>query len=303
MIDGRAREFALLGLLALIWGSTYFFIGVAIKEIPPLTLIAVRIAIAAAFLLVVLRLQGARLPRDRRTWGRLFIQSTLNASVAWCLLAWGQSHIDSGVAAVLNSTSPLFVFFLTLAITRHEALTAIRLLGALLGIAGVALIVGVETLSGLGVSVAGQLAALTSAAFYAGAAIHGHRLSHLKPTVTAAGTMVCALITVAPVALIVDRPWTLAPSGAAMVAAGALGLVCTGVALMIYFRLIATLGSLGVASQAYLRAGFGVMLGVAFLGERLTLTVALGLAAALLGVALINWRPARLARGAPAGDA
>ncbi|MEX2519025.1 MAG: EamA family transporter [Paracoccaceae bacterium] len=290
MAEGRAREFALLGLLALLWGSSYLFIGVAVAEIPPLSLISVRIGVAALFLLLMLRLQNVRLPRDSRTWRRLGVQSLLNASLAWTLLAWGQQHIDSGVAAVLNSTSPLFVFLLTLAITRHEAMTPIRLIGALLGVAGVALIVGVEALSGLGENVAGQLAALASAALYAGAAIHGHRLAHLAPTAAAAGTMLCAFVVVAPAALIIDRPWALTPSPGALGAAGALGLLCTGCALMIYFRLIRTLGSLGVASQAYLRAGLGVMLGVVFLGEQPTPTVLLGLGAALAGVALINWR-------------
>lgn len=290
MAEPRTREFVLLGLLALLWGSSYLFISVAVAEIPPLTLISIRIGVAAVFLLLMLRLQGARLPRDGRTWRLLAIQSTLNASVAWTLLAWGQQHIDSGVAAVLNSTSPLFVFVLTVAVTRHEAMTPIKLIGALLGFAGVALIVGGEALSGLGENVAGQLAALASAALYAGAAVHGRRLAHLAPTVTAAGAMLCAFIVVAPAALIVDQPWTLAPSGGALAAAGVLGLFCTGVTLMIYFRLIRTLGSLGVASQAYLRAGLGVLLGVIFLGEQPTPTILMGLAAALIGVALINWR-------------
>ena len=108
----RATEFALLGALALLWGSSYLFIKVAVTEIPPLTLIAVRAGVAAVVLLAVLIARAEALPRDAGTWGRLFIQSLLNATLAWVLLAWGQQQVDAGLASVLNSTSPLFVFFI-----------------------------------------------------------------------------------------------------------------------------------------------------------------------------------------------
>ena len=108
-------------------------------------------------------------------------------------------------------------------------------------------------------------------------------------TATAAGTMIAAAIVLIPLAVIIDQPWTLSPSPRAIAATLALSIMCTGVALLLYFRLMQTLGSLGVASQAYLRAGVGVMLGIVVLGETLSLTVALGLGAAIGGVALINW--------------
>lgn len=288
----RAMEFALLGLLALLWGSSYPFIKVAVAEIPPITLIAARVAIAAALLLAVMRWRGERLPRDRSTWGRLYIQAILNSIAAWTLLAWGQQYVDAGLASVLNSTAPIFVFFITLFFTGHEATSPTRLIGACVGVAGVALIVGVEALDGLGRQVAGQIAALLGALLYAGAAIYARRLNHISSTATATGAMIWATVTLIPAALILDRSWTLSPSAEALAAAAVLGVFCTGFALMIYFRLLRTIGSLGTASQAYLRAGVGVMLGVVFLGETITPVVGLGLFAALTGVALINWRRA-----------
>ncbi len=288
----RAPEFALLALLALLWGSSYLFIKVAVAEIPPLTLIAARATIAALILTAVMWGRGQTFPRDRATLGGLFIQSLLNATLAWVLLAWGAQFLDSSLASVLNSTSPIFVFFLTLIFSRHEAATPIRLAGAVIGIAGVTLIVGVEALDGLGVQVAGQLAALGGAFIYGCAAIYGRRFSHLSPTVTAAATMIWAMVVLIPAALIVDRPWALQPSPQAIAATLALGVFSTGIALVIYFRLIRTLGSMGAASQAYLRAGVGVLLGVVLLGEHIPPTVALGLAASILGVMLINWRRA-----------
>lgn len=281
-------ELSLLALLALLWGSSYLFTKVAVAEIPPLTLVAARVTLAALFLLLVMALRGQSLPRDALTWRRLLVQSLLNCSIAWSLLAWGQQHIEASLASVLNSTSPLFVFFITLLVTRHEPAGALRLAGACLGLLGVLLIVGVDALAGLGQQVAGQAAALFSAVLYGCAAIYGRRFGHLPPTVTAAGTTLCAALCVLPAALLLERPWTLSPGLESLASAAILGVVCTGTALLLYFRLVRTLGSLGVASQAYLRAGVGVLLGVVVLGEEITAVVALGVLAAVAGVAAIN---------------
>jgi drug/metabolite transporter (DMT)-like permease len=197
--------------------------------------------------------------------------------------------VASGLASVLNSTSPIFVFLITALVTRHEATGALKLAGACLGIGGVCLIVGVDVLTGLGRQVGAQLAILLGALLYGGAAIYGKRFSHLPPTVTATGTMVWASVCLVPASLVLEAPWTLRPSLPSLAAAAVLAVACTGAALLIYFRLVRTLGSMGVASQAYLRAGVGVMLGVAVLGETITPVVGLGLAAAIAGVAAINW--------------
>ncbi len=241
------------------------------------------------FLTVVMILRGDTLPRDARTWRMLFVQSVFNSIGAWTVLAWGQQFVDAGLASVLNSTSPIFVFLFTALVTRHEGVGGRKLLGALLGTFGVLLIVGLNVLRGLGAQVLGQLACLAGAGLYAGAAIYGKRFAHIPAVATAAGTMIWATIVLVPAALVLEQPWSLAPSGRSLVATAILSILCTGVALLIYFRLVRTLGSMGVASQSYLRAGIGVVLGILFLSESLTLSVACGLFAAVLGVALINW--------------
>jgi drug/metabolite transporter (DMT)-like permease len=208
------------------------------------------------------------------------------------VLAWGQQFVDAALASVLNSTSPIFVFLFTAFVTRHEALGGRKLVGALVGLFGVMLIVGFDALSGLGAQLLGQFACLFAAALYACAAIYGKRFDHLPAVATAAGTMICASATLLPLAFVVEKPWAINPSPAAIGATIILSVFCTGVALLIYFRLVRTIGSLGVASQAYLRAGIGVMLGIIFLGETISLPAAAGTAAAIIGVALINW-PAR----------
>lgn len=285
-------EGPLLGLLALLWGSSYLFLKIAVTEIPPFTLIAMRVSIAAVFLLVVVFLRGDRMPRDARTWWMLLVLSMLNSIAAWTILAWGQQYVDSSLASVLNSTAPVFVFFITLFVTKHEVVSPLKLGGALLGLVGVVLIVGTQALNGIGTQLLGALAALTGAFLYACAAIYGKKFAHLSPAVTSAATMIWATIWLVPLSLAFDQPWLLHPSSNALIAALILAIFCTGGALLIYFRLVNTLGSLGVTSQAYLRAGIGVLLGVVFLGEQITVIIGLGLVAALLGVVAINL-PAR----------
>lgn len=289
-------ELALLGLLALLWGSSYLFIKVAVAEIPPLTLIAVRVAGAACFLLVVMKLRLQKLPTRSDTWRKLLVQAFLNGIGAWTVLAWGQQYVDAGLAGVLNSTSPIFVFLITALVTRHESIAIRKLSGAIIGIMGVVLIMGVEALADIGQQIPGQLACLFGAFLYACAAIYGKRFSSLSAVTTAAGTMIWSTIVLVPIALIVDRPWTLSPSTEAILAAIALSTLCSGMALLLYFRLLKTLGSMGVASQAYLRAGVSVFLGIFFLGETLNVAVAIGSAMAIVGVIFINWPLRRHAR-------
>lgn len=281
-------EYVLLGALALLWGSSYLFTRIAVAEIPPLTLVALRVVFACALLLTVVAWRAERIPRDLRTWRRLLVQAMLNSILAWPVLAWGQQHVPSGLASVLNSTSPIFVILFGVIWIRDARIGKLEMLGAAVGMAGVVLVIGPGVLASLGMQIAGQAAALAGAALYAAAALYGRRLAHLPSTVTAAGTMLCASVCLVPLSLAFDQPWRLAPSASALLAAVVLGLACTGVALMIYFRLLKTLGSLGVASQSYLRAGLGVALGIAFLGERFSITVAFGLLTVIAGVVIIN---------------
>lgn len=285
---------AWLALLSALWGSSYILIKIALLAIPPLTLIATRVTLAAAFLVAVVYFKGERLPWRLTTWRILLVQAFFNSIASWTILAWGQQYVESSLAAVLNSTSPIFVFFITLLLRRHEPAKLHRLSGALLGAVGVTTIVGVGTLRGFGHHVAGEVAILSSAALYACAAIYGNRLSSIPVTVSAAGTMIWATILLVPFSLAFDKPWMLNPSAASIAAVITLGVLCTGAALLIYFRLVRTIGPMGVASNSYLRAG---VLGAAFLDEQLTATVWIGLAAVLIGVVLINRRnDARVAK-------
>ncbi len=130
-----ARELFLLLVLATLWGSSYSFIKIGVETIPPITLIAARTLIAGGILLAVLRHRRVRLPRDRATWRRFFVQACLNSVVPFTLIAWAEQSVDAGLAVILNSATPIFTFLLTVLMTRHEQVTLRRLFGVMAGLA------------------------------------------------------------------------------------------------------------------------------------------------------------------------
>jgi drug/metabolite transporter (DMT)-like permease len=216
------------------------------------------------------------------------------------MLAWGESALDAGLATILNSTSPIFTFFLTLAITQHEALTARKLFGVIAGMAGIFLIVGMQALDGLGEQLIAQIVTVLAAICYAGAAIFSRGFKNLDPMAPAAGSLLLGAAILIPLSLVIDRPWTLAPSASSMLALLALAVFSTALAFVIYFRLIQTLGSVGTTAQAYLRVPIGVGLGVVFLGESLSATAWIGLGCVVIGVAAMTI-PARKSAAARTG--
>jgi drug/metabolite transporter (DMT)-like permease len=283
-----ATELALLIALATLWGASYSFIKLAVATIPPITLIAARTSIAGAVLLAVMRWRGVSLPWDAATWRRFLFQACLNSVIPWTLIAWAERSLDAGLATILNSTSPIFAFFLTLAITRHEAVTLRKLFGVLTGMAGICLIVGVQALDGLGAQLAAQIATVVATICYAGGAIFSRGFKGLDPMAPAAGSLLCGAAILVPVSLVVDQPWTLAPSMSSTLALLALAVFSTALAFVIYFRLVLTLGSVGTTAQAYLRVPIGVAIGVAFLGESLSATAWIGLGCVVVGMAAMT---------------
>jgi drug/metabolite transporter (DMT)-like permease len=287
-----AVELLLLLCLATLWGASFTFIKLGVATIPPVTLIAARTVIAGGLLFGILHIRGIRLPRDLATWRSLAIQACINSVVPFTLIAWAETRIDAGVATILNSTTPIFAFLITWAITRHEAVTARKLFGTAMGLGGVCLIIGVGALTQLGSDLWGQLAMLLASLSYGAAAIYGHNFKHLDSMVPAAGSMLCGAIMLVPLSLIVDRPWTLQPSTSSLLALVCLSVFSTAVAFVIYFRLVRTLGSVGVTSQAYLRIPIGVGIGALILGESLAGSAWIGLVLVVIGVAAMSL-PAR----------
>lgn len=287
-----AKELALLLLLSTLWGASYTFIKIGVETIPPVTLIAARTLIAGTLLLAIIRGRGLSWPTDRATWLRFLLQAGLNSVVPFTLIAWAEQTVDAGLATILNATSPIFTFLITASLTRHEAVTAPKLIGVVAGLLGICLVVGVGALGHLAHQLWAQLAIVAATICYAGAAIVGRSFKGLDPMLPAAGSLLAGTAVLVPAAAVIDRPWTLAPSMASVTALVALSVFSTALALVIYFRLVQTLGSVGATAQSYLRVPVGVVIGVTCLGERLSPTVWIGLACVLAGVVAMTL-PAR----------
>lgn len=281
-------DLLLLLALATLWGASYTLIKIGVATIPPITFIAARTIIAGGILFAIIRARGLMLPKDMMTWRRFLFQACLNSVVPFTLIAWAERTVDAGLATILNSTTPIFVFLLTAAITRHEALSMRKLFGVVAGIAGICLIIGIEVFNGIGDNIVAQLAIVAATICYAGAAIFGRGFKDLDPMMPAAGSLLCGAMFLIPISLIVDQPWRLVPAVESIYALFGLSIFSTALAFVIYFRLIHTLGSVGTTAQAYLRVPIGVAIGVVFLGEALTPTAWIGFACVIAGVAAMT---------------
>jgi len=299
----RPFEFGLLVLLGFLSGIPYALTKISLATIPPITMVAARVLLAALTLWIIVFASKRSLLARRDLVPRLCVQGGLACILPYTLLAFGQRSVDSALAAILNSTTPLFVCLISLMWTRHETLSLGRLLGVSIGLAGVIMIAGASTLSGLGQSAFGQAAIILATVASAASVIHGRRFADVPPEITAAGTLTFAALVLVPLCFIVEAPLQSTPSTASIAALFVNAIVATAFGFVVYFRLIRTIGSMGTASVGYLKLAVGVLIGCTLMGEALTWTAVAGFLAILLGVAAINqgqsstpsWLASRLA--------
>lgn len=290
-------EWMLLILLSVLWGGSFFFVGVAVDELPPFTIVALRVGLAALTLFVVIRLMGLRMPSAPRIWLAFFGMGFINNMVPFSLIVWGQTHIASGLASILNATTPLFTLIVAHLFTADEKMTPSRVAGLAVGFAGVVSIIGPNALSGIGQDVAAQCAILGAALAYAFGGVFGRRFRRMNvpPMVTATGQVTASTALIVPVALMVEQPWQLAAPGAGTWASViALAVLSTALAYIIYFRILAVAGATNLLLVTFLIPVSAILLGVAFLDEMLEPKHFAGMALIGLGLMLVDGRPLRL---------
>ncbi|MFQ5958722.1 MAG: DMT family transporter [Alphaproteobacteria bacterium] len=285
-----ATEWGLLTALSVLWGGSFFFVEVLLDAADPMSVVLMRVAPAAVALTAFAYAAGHRLPRDFATWRAFLVMGALNNMIPFTLIAWGQVHIDSGLAAIINATTPLFAVVLAHLVTADERMTANRGIGVLVGLLGVVVLVGPEALYGLGLQVLAQLAVLGAALSYAMAGIYGRRLAALPAPTAAAGMLIASTVIAMPVALVLGAPLaadlTLPTLGAML----GLSLLSTACAYLIYFRVLATAGATNLLLVTFLIPPSAVVLGVVVLGERPTLNAIAGMILVLLGLVVIDGR-------------
>lgn len=294
------REWAMLLALAAVWGGSFFFNGIAVQELPVFTVVGFRVTLAALILLAILRLRGERMPRGRQVWAAFLGMGLLNNAIPFSMIVWGQQHIASGVASILNASTPLFTVIFAHVLTRDERMTTGRLAGVAIGFAGVAVMIGPAALRDLGVQVAAQLACLAGAVSYAFAGIYGRRFRAMgiSPISTATGQVMASGMILLPLVLLVDRPWTLAaPGPAAILALIGVAAISTALAYVLYFRILATAGATNLLLVTFLIPVSAILLGTLFLDETLLPRHLAGMA--LIGAGLVTLDGRLWARAMP----
>jgi drug/metabolite transporter (DMT)-like permease len=295
----NAQEWGLLLFLSLLWGGSFFFVGVAVKALPPFTIVASRVGIAAVLLWSTARLTGLSPRAVVRHAPSLALLGLLNNAAPFVLIVWGQTRLASGLAAILNASTPIFTVILAHFVTTTERLTWSRFCGAALGLAGVAAMMGGDYL-GAKSTLWAEIAVLGAAVAYACASLYarGFRARGLAPIDIATGQVTAAALMLLPLALFVDRPWTLpAPGLAPLSALLAIGAFSTALAYVVYFRILAGAGATNVVLVTLLAPVTSIFLGALALGERLEPRHFLGLALIAGGLALIDGRVWRLLGG------
>jgi len=292
--------------LALIWGAAFIFISVAVNEVEPLTYVWLRLTAAAAAMWLFLwwRKESAGLPR--RVWGSILVLALFNNAIPFVLFGWGQTHIASGLAAILNATTPIWGVVVAHLFTGDEKLSGRKLAGVVLGFAGVTVMIGPALLGSIGDNVLAQLACVAAALCYAFAGVWARRYRGmgLSPISVTTGQLTAGALILLPLALLVDRPWLdPLPSLKAIGAIAALAVVCSAFAYILYFRLIDRAGATNALLVTLLVPPVAIFLGSLVLHEVIEPRDFAGLALIALGLAAIDGRLLKLLSIGPARQA
>lgn len=294
----NAREWTMLLMLALLFGSSFFFTGVALRGLTPFMIVALRVAFAALTLFAVLIFTRTRLPSRLSAWRAFFLMSLINNVTPFLLLAWGQTRVASGVASILVATTPIFTSVFAHFTTPDEKLTLPRAIGVVCGVCGVAAMIGGASLASVGDSLLGELAALGAAIAYAVSSIFARRFNRMgiPALASATGLMVTSTLICVPMALLVDGLPMTWPGADAVLAVIGFGVLSTGIGYILYFKIVATAGATNLMLVTFLMPVVAINLGVIVLHETLEFRHIAGMALIALGLVAIDGRLLRALR-------
>lgn len=284
-------DWTLLIILSAIWGGSFFFFAVIIKELPVFTIVFFRVFLATLALWLFILLSRQKMPDLRTIWHNFFLMGLLNNVIPFSLIVWGESKVAPGLAAVLNATTPFFAVIVAHLSTQNEKLTWNRMTGAMIGLVGVAALVGYDALKNLGIDLPFQLAIVLASLSYGISTIFGRRIAKIPPLVTAASQTAASSIMMFPLMMLIDHPFSLPlPSLYATSCLIALALVCTAIAYLIFFNIVKRAGMTNVTLVTFLVPISAMILGALFLNEDISSRHILGMAVIGIGLALIDGR-------------
>jgi drug/metabolite transporter (DMT)-like permease len=284
----HARELALLFVLAMIWSSSFMFIKVAVQTITPVTLSFGRVALAAIVLTIYSFVRGDALPRDRRTWMAACVVALVGNALPFSLIHWGERFVDSSLTAILMGVMPVAVALMAHFATESDPLTGRRAMGIAIGFFGLVVLIGWDALGGLGTATLAQVAIIAAALSYGVTTMFVRRVTHLTGRPMAMATLMCGAAILLPPAFVFEQPLSLSPDWGSLGSLLMLGIFSTGIATLLYFRLVHTLGATTFSQVNYLIPILGVGWGALVLDEQPGLQEALALGLILTGIALVN---------------
>lgn len=288
-----AATWGMLVALAVLWGGSFIFVEVILVEVPVLTLVALRVGIASVILWAVVAASGKALPRSAGVWAAFLVMGIFNNAVPFSLIVWGQTEITAGLAAILNATTPLFAGLIAGVFLADERLSAAKVAGLLLGIAGVAVMIGPDAVASLGAHIVAELAVLGAALSYASAAVFGRRFHRLgiSPLVLSAGQASASALVLVPLALLFDAPLSMPmPSAGVVLAILGNAVLSTALAYILYFAVLARAGATNAALVTVLVPVVAVLAGVLLLEEQVTAGQIGGMVLIIAGLAVIDGR-------------
>lgn len=285
-------EWLLLITLSILWGGSFFFSKMALEQLQPLTIVMGRVVLGALFLNLIVKASGQQMPKAGSTWRMFFIMGLLNNLIPFSLIFWGQTQIASGLASILNASTPVWTVILAHFFTSDEPLTKNKLLGVLLGVAGITTMIGWDALQGMGLNVLAQLAIVGATISYAFAGVYGKRFKGISPLVAAAGQVTCSAVMIVPFALMLDKPWIILDELTTKTIGSILGLalLSTTIAYLIYFRLLVSVGASNLLLVTFLIPISALFLSIVILGEYIAPRQFLGMGIIGLGLAAIDHR-------------
>ncbi|MCP4466902.1 MAG: DMT family transporter [Halioglobus sp.] len=288
----QTKHWLLLGTLSLAWGFAFYLIAVALESFQPLTIVNIRLAVGATTLYWVMRWQGHRFPREGHWWGRFALLTLLGNLIPFSLITWAETEISSSQAGLLMALMPISTMVLSHFFVHGDTLTPRRLFGVFLGFGGVVVLVGGEALEGMGGSaLLAQLAVLLATLAYASNAVHAKRLPPIDTIVVSTGSLGVGALMLLPFTLYLEPPAAIMPSLDALSATLTLGIVSTGLATWMYFRVVTDCGPSFLSIINYIIPAIAFAAGVLFLNETAQPSQFAGLLLILAGIALTQNRP------------
>lgn len=277
--------------LGVIWSSSFLWIKIAVQEIAPITLVAFRVLFGLLFGAAVILFQRAALPRDLNSWKHVLILGVTNVAIPFFLITWGETIIDSAVAAILDATVPLFTILIAHYLLHDDKITLPKLLGLLIGFAGVVILMSKDLGSDSG-SLLGQGAVVLACVFYAGSSVYARKTTANTPAIIrSAGPLVSSTLVMWIAAFAFESPIKLPQTSLTWIALLWLGVLGSGLAFIMVYYLIHEIGPTRTSMVTYLFPLGGVILGVIFLNEALTWQLIAGAALIVSSIAIVNWKP------------